>query len=268
MSLYADSDDFALGSTYHVLLRATEALEVTVAEMLGVNTSPRDNASALSALSFYKELDLRYRAGRLTLPGTYSILRMVLKDVDRYRTTVANLVGYMSRETALELRKTLISLSSLLEEAVDTFEGPALAKGIRINVEASTEIEIFADADLLQRLLFNLLDNAIKYSYQTTAHTAQRHVDVQCKRHSVAGDVVLSFASYGVGIDPDELQSGRLFSYGVRGRQASDREREGTGIGLAECKRIVDAHGGSIRLASDPRNGAYKTTVTVILPRK
>lgn len=269
MSQYADPEDLTLGTTYHVLLRETEALEKTVAEMLNIERhSTTGTGTDFAGVSFHREFEVRYRTGRLTVSSAFSALRLLLKEIDRYRTTLANLVGFVSREQQLRPQFASIDLVALLEEAVDAFEAPALTKGILIRCDLPPSAAIRADPQLLHRLFVNLLDNAIKYSYRTTAHTAQRHVDVQCKRHSTDGHHLVSVTSYGVGIEQEEIDSGMLFEYGVRGKWARDREREGTGIGLAEAKRIVDAHNGFIKLKSEARSGAHVTTVTVVLPAR
>lgn len=267
MTQYADSDDLALGATYHLLLRETEALEKTIATMLNIEPHGKsDSREGFGAKSFYRELDLRQKAGNLTPGSILAALRVVLKEVDRYRTTIANLAGYVSRDQPLRPTKTDLDLVLLLEEAIDVFEAPAFAKGVLIQLEAPPSVIIRADSQLMFRVFVNLLNNAIKYSYTTTGHSGQRHVDVQARRHSSDGRYLVNVTSYGVGITAAEIASGSIFEYGVRGELASDREREGTGIGLAECKRIVEAHGGTIRLKSEPRSAAYITTVSVVIP--
>ena len=267
MSQYADPEDLALGTTYHVLLRETEALEKTVAEMLNIERHSTSGAdSDFVGISFHRELEVRYRSGRLSVSAAFAVLRILIKEIDRYRTTLANLVGFVSRHEPLRPRFSHVDLVAVLDEAIDAFEAPALGKGIQIRADAPTSASVRADPQLLHRLFVNLLDNAIKYSYQTAAHTAQRHVDILCKRHSADGSYLVAITSYGVGIEQSEIDSGELFEYGIRGKFARDREREGTGIGLAEAKRIVDAHNGSIKLKSQARSGAHVTTVTVIFP--
>jgi len=272
MSQYADPDDFAIASTYHVLLRETEALEKTVGTVLEIEIHGTSGSAAdFRGVSFYRELDARYRSGKLSIVSAFSTLCVVLKEIDRYRAILGNLAGFVSRDQPLRPAKVAVDLTALLEEAVDLFEAAAFSKGILLHLDGPRAAAINGDPALLYRVFVNLLDNAIKYSFSTTAHSGQRHVDIQCRRHSADGQYLVSVTSYGVGISPKEISSGVVFEYGVRGEWATDREREGTGIGLAECKRIVEAHGGSIKLRSeprstDPKNPAYVTTVSVVIP--
>src|SRR5205823_10400963 len=91
--------------------------------------------------------------------------------------------------------------------------------------------------------------------------------EVRCYRYSNHGDWAISFENYGVGITKDEIVSGTIFKYGARGELSGDRGRKGTGIGLAETKRIVDAHGGKIVINSVTKSDdAYLTSIKVILP--
>jgi signal transduction histidine kinase len=149
---------------------------------------------------------------------------------------------------------------------VDVLEGLAIEKGISISFGNDDDGIIFGDHDLLFRAVFNILDNAIKYSYYPQSEPAEkRFINIDSRRHSMHGDWLVSVKSYGVGIDDDEIQNGSIFQYGKRGRHADDRGRGGTGIGLAEAKRIIEAHRGEIRIESKRLEVASLTIVRVII---
>jgi two-component system sensor histidine kinase KdpD len=103
----------------------------------------------------------------------------------------------------------------------------------------------------LARALWNLLENAGKYSEPGT------QIRVFARRH---GDsVLLGVDDEGVGIPPGERD--KIFQKFVRGSDAKREGVRGVGIGLALVKRIVEAHGGSIRLESEPGRGSRFTLV-------
>jgi signal transduction histidine kinase len=113
---------------------------------------------------------------------------------------------------------------------------------------------VLGDADALGRVIWNLLDNAIKYS------PGAAHVRVRLDRRD-DGAVAMSVQDSGRGISADER--GRIFDRFVRGRDAKAERIRGTGIGLAIVREIVRAHGGRIDVDSEPGRGS---TFTVVLP--
>lgn len=165
-----------------------------------------------------------------------------------------------------------ISLDEVVQRAVDMFEGVAEDRGIELIFNWPTPILVVGNRHRLRQVLNNLLDNAIKY-------TAARHpappgeddaqplgggrIEVQLARHGESQTARLTIRDNGIGISPEALP--HVFERFYRGDRARTREGTtgGTGLGLSICQAIVQAHQGSIRVASTPREG---TTFTVELP--
>ncbi|QSW99839.1 PAS domain-containing protein [Haloterrigena alkaliphila] len=119
-----------------------------------------------------------------------------------------------------------------------------------ITVEDLPRVE--GDADQLRQVFQNLLDNAIEYSGDEPPR-----IRVDAERN---GDMwTVSVADEGIGIDPDDTD--RIFE--VFERLHTREEHEGTGIGLALCKRIVERHDGELWVESEPDEG---TTFSFTLP--
>lgn len=110
---------------------------------------------------------------------------------------------------------------------------------------------VLGDGDALAMALRNLLDNALKYSSEGQS--------VEVRWAGEAGQVLISVTDQGSGI-PREDQD-RIFERFVRGRQAIEQNIKGTGVGLAMVRHIMSAHGGDIRLRSDPGRGSTFTMV-------
>jgi signal transduction histidine kinase len=104
---------------------------------------------------------------------------------------------------------------------------------------------VSGDRSQLRQLFQNLLQNAIKYSGDEPPA-----VRVEAERD--AGEWVVAVSDEGIGIDPDDQD--RIFD--VFDRLHSREEYEGTGIGLALCKRIAERHGGAIDVDSEPGEGS------------
>ena len=124
---------------------------------------------------------------------------------------------------------------------------------VRVDAVGTTGEELVAEVDpgRLERVLDNLLANAIKYSPRGGAIILTIRED--------AGAAIISISDEGIGIPPADLP--RVFE---RFRRGSNVGRlPGTGIGLAAARQIVEAHGGAITAASEEGKGS---TFTILLP--
>ncbi|MBK7997405.1 MAG: HAMP domain-containing protein [Verrucomicrobia bacterium] len=138
----------------------------------------------------------------------------------------------------------------------DSFvDAQLLARPTRLKVElkACEQTTIQGDRHRLKQLLLNLADNAIKYNHPEGEVTFALTQD--------NGDAELTIANTGPGIAPEKLP--RVFDRFYRGDLAHNSAVEGCGLGLSIAQWIVKAHGGSIRVTSEPQK---LTTVRVKLP--
>jgi len=141
----------------------------------------------------------------------------------------------------------VVDLRPAVQVAVDALPTP----GHVVAVSGEDEpLLVRADAERIQQVLANLLDNAVKNS--PTGSTIDLHVG------ATEGQAMVEVSDRGAGITDDELE--RAFEKFSRGRHATVR---GTGLGLYICRKIVDAHDGRIWVARRPGGGA---TVTFTIP--
>ncbi len=112
---------------------------------------------------------------------------------------------------------------------------------------------VAADREALSRAVWNLLDNAVKYS------GASREIEVEVTRRN--GLVFIGVRDHGIGIPSPEVK--RIFQKFVRGAAANSGGIRGTGLGLAMIRHIVDAHGGTVGVRSVAGEGS---TFTIALP--
>jgi signal transduction histidine kinase len=141
----------------------------------------------------------------------------------------------------------------LVKATVDEFIRDAGSEGLVMECAVPAEGPLVkADGEALAQALWNLLDNAVKYS----GDKAVVHVEVD-----PGNQVAIRVRDQGIGIPPPEKD--QIFRKFVRGSSAKERGIKGTGIGLAMVKHIVDAHGGRIRVESVPGKGS---TFTILLP--
>ncbi len=157
----------------------------------------------------------------------------------------------------LPLHPAPVEVGPLLDEAAARFQARHEGRTLEVRVEGDLP-SLEADAALLRRLLGNLLDNAVKYS------DAPAPVLLSARAAAKAGgpaQVRLEVRDAGIGIDAADLP--RLFTPFFRTDRSRARGTGGVGLGLALVRRIAEAHGGSVSVASTPGQG---TTVTVELP--
>ena len=141
---------------------------------------------------------------------------------------------------------------ALFEDAVALIRPGTDQAPVSIAVDEETGV-IHGDRQHLQRLIANLLENALRYT------PADGNIALAARRQD--GAVVLSIADTGEGIAPEDLAHlGERF---FRADPSRARQHGGTGLGLAICRSIVDAHHGTMTIDSTPGQG---TRVTVTLP--
>ena len=148
-----------------------------------------------------------------------------------------------------------MDVTALVADVVAEFQKEVAGRGftIALAIEPPAPARLRADALSLNNALWNLLDNAVKYS----PHTRSIHVAVHQRPRGIA----ISVRDMGLGVPTRERKE--IFGRFVRGETASRLGIKGTGLGLAMVSHIVEAHGGTIELASEEGVGS---TFTIVLP--
>jgi len=163
----------------------------------------------------------------------------------------------------LTLDLTRVSVADEIPEVVGVVQALAQQKSITMTVEVKEPLPpITADRMRVQQVIYNLLSNAIKFT------DAGGHVTVSADTTFAGGadgpcSLRIRVADTGIGIAADDRA--RIFDKFERGDSASAREQEGTGLGLALTRRLVELHGGSIAVESEGIKGRG-SLFTVLLP--
>ena len=186
-------------------------------------------------------------------------LSRILQVMERHSKRLGLLVDDLLSLAQLESRDTDLQLSDVqlaeLFESVLRDWGKKLAeKQLKVVVDLSPDARtIRADETRLQEVVYNLLDNAVKYS--------RENGEVRLRAAQRGPEMVLSVADNGIGIGKNDLP--RIFERFYRVDKARSRELGGTGLGLAIVKHIAQLHGGRVEAESELGRG---TTIRVILP--
>ena len=147
----------------------------------------------------------------------------------------------------------VVDVGALVEHVAAEFRGQATS-GHAIDLRQAEHLPtIRADREALGVAVWNLLDNAVKYSPQSPTVWVETQIE--------GPRVAIVVRDRGLGIETSEQD--RVFDRFVRGSAAQHSNIKGTGIGLSMARHIVRAHGGDIRLGSEPGKGS---TFTIVLP--
>lgn len=175
-------------------------------------------------------------------------LARMQRQIDRLERLLARMLNTAQIESGpLRLNPEIFDFAALLRQVAGDFAG--LAPGHRIMIDVPETALIRADREYLQQVLFNLIENAVKYSPDPRPITIEVRI--------VAGRMRCRIADQGMGI-PADLR-GRLFSRFVRERSERLRSISGFGVGLYICRGVIEAHGGTIGVDSELGRGAVFT---------
>lgn len=179
------------------------------------------------------------------------------RAAERLRRLVESLLDFGRMEAgARPYRLGPLDVSALVRHVAADFQNEVEGQGFTVACSAPPDALVAqADVDALTRALWNLLDNAVKYS------AASRRVDVYVGNSD--GCVTIAVRDRGLGV-PDHEQR-EIFEKFVRGEASRVHGIKGTGIGLAMVRHIVDAHGGRVDVQSAPGEGS---TFTIVLPSR
>jgi signal transduction histidine kinase len=171
-------------------------------------------------------------------------LRSTSKYMGRMIQTILD-IG-RAEQVGLELHRTFIPLDHWLPGLLKEVESQAQSRGQKLSWDCPAGLVVEADQHFLQRLLLNLLDNSLKYSPEGSL--------TRIVARPVEDGVRLEVRDQGPGI-PEEMRE-QIFGKFVRLRGGTPDARSGSGLGLAFCQLVVEAHGGRIWVEDNPEGGS------------
>ena len=188
-------------------------------------------------------------------PGmTKEFLTDVNKEIDRLNSIVSDLLTLVNIDAgAMKLKLEDVEMSSLLLEQTQRLSPLARENGIELECAARDQMVVTGDRLKLQQVIYNVIDNAIKYT--------PRGGEVHCTLTRSGRTAVIRIQDTGEGIPAEDLP--HIFDRFYRVDKARSRETGGTGLGLSIVKQIVLSHGGTIVPDSVLGKG---TTFTIQLP--
>lgn len=189
------------------------------------------------------------KPGQPLEPDILELLSLVQSSGQQLLRLINQLLEIARLESgAVPLNRQATPPAELVAGAIERHRAAAEAASVRLKAEVAADLQPLAvDAELIGRVLDNLLDNAVKYAPDGSL------VRVWVRASTLRGLVVFGVRDQGPGIAPEEQD--RLFQkfQRIRGQRA---RRGGTGLGLAFCKLVIEAHQGRIWLDSAPGAGS------------
>jgi signal transduction histidine kinase len=208
----------------------------------------------LGALQLQLERLSSAHHGTLNDPQQQLIVRM-RRSLTRLTDTIQSLLEYARIESGrLELCVESFDLRELAQSVVDDFSPQAEAKGLRLELVATSEEASFqSDSRLLRLVLVNLVANALKFTEKGEISLRMRVLSDHCE---------LQVQDTGPGIEPELRTS--VFEPFFQGESVPHRHSPGTGLGLSLVREMLHALGGHIELASEVGQGS---TFRISVPR-
>jgi len=181
-------------------------------------------------------------------------LQDLLKNAERLLALIDSLLDIAKIEAGkMDVHVEPIDLADVVQHAISTFEFSSQKNGVRVRSEIAPDLPILnSDREKLRQILFNLLENAIKF-------TEQGEIKILASRQN--GCLKLAVSDTGIGIPDKDLD--RIFAEFYRGQPSVAKKFRGTGLGLTIVKKWVDFLGGKIEVTSKINIGS---TFTIVLP--
>jgi len=199
----------------------------------------------LTSIQGYVETLLEYPNGD---PETdREFLGVIQKNATRMNRLTEDLLALASVESPdYKLARNPIWASAMVRDAIEALGGLVVDSGVELEFAGAPDVFVMADADAMNQVFGNLIENALKYG------KSGKRIRVGAKL--IEDAVEFCVQDFGPGIPFEHL--GRIFERFYRVDKARSRESGGTGLGLAIVKHIVHAHGGHIRAESELGCGA------------
>lgn len=214
-----------------------------------------DLRSPFNTILGFSELALE-QSRKKADPEIQDYISRVYQSAQRSSDLLDNLLQWSRIQTGrMQFEPESINLKELVDKITEFLTASLDEKNIRLKVDVNPAISVFADNNMLETILRNVLSNAIKFVNQK----GQINIAARKEKHQTE----ISIHDTGVGIKPENID--KIFNEESNHSTMGTKNEEGTGLGLKLCKDFVEKHGGTIHAESEEGRG---TTFTFTLPDK
>jgi signal transduction histidine kinase len=239
---------------YEQLLKANEELrKLDKMKTDFLSIASHELRTPLSIIKGYADILSSGTLGEVN-PEQRSKLDRISGNVEHLNLLVRNILDLTRMDAGeLKLTKQRFSLEHMVDEVIGDMSHLASEKKIKLTSEMRLKSKVLADRGRIKQLMVNLLDNALKFT------PSGGRVGVSAVEDS--DSLIIKVSDNGIGIRKKDLEN--IFRRFYQVDSSYQRRYKGAGLGLAICKRIVELHGGEIKVKSRFGEG---TTLSVKLP--
>jgi len=238
-----------LATTFNQMLDRIQILLTEIKEMS--DNIAHDLRSPITRIRGVAEVILTTGASLAEYEG---MAASTIEECDRLLDMINTMLLISKTESGVDkLSREEVDIAGLIRDACELFAPVAEDKRVSLSCHVPGKSLLSGDTRMIQRMLSNLVDNAVKYT------PSGGKVEVSVSENEKQ-DIVVSVQDTGVGISEADLP--RIFERFYRCDQS--RSQAGTGLGLSLARAIARAHGGDITVVSSPNQGS---TFTIILPK-
>ncbi len=175
-------------------------------------------------------------------------LGIVLNETERLTKLTNGLLALNNLNTkGMHLDITDFDINDTVRKVAETFEGTCRKKSIAIElVLMGDELFVHADKGRIEQIVYNLTDNAVKFSH----HDSIIKIETAEKKNKI----YVSVKDTGIGIPPEDISM--IFNRFYKSDSSRGKDKKGTGLGLSIVKEILTAHGENINVVSTPGEGS------------
>ncbi len=175
-------------------------------------------------------------------------LTIVLNETERLTKLTNSLLTLNNLNTkGMLLNTTHFDINETIRNTIATFEGTCRKKGISIELVLTGEVlYVFADKEKIQQVLYNLIDNAIKFSHSNST--------IKIETSEKRNKIFVSVKDTGIGIPKEDIQM--IWDRFYKSDLSRGKDKKGTGLGLSITKEIINAHNENINVISTPEEGS------------
>jgi len=231
-----------LAATFNSMLDKIQVLIKGMREM--TDNIAHDLKSPLASIRGIAETSL---ASRQVDPSIQQLGGSIIEECDRLLHLINTMLDLSEAEAGLSPQMEQLNLSALIRDACELYQVLANDSGIALQCRCDEDVFIDGNKQFLQRLIGNLLDNAIKYTPVGG--------EVSIEQMMSDEEVTINVQDSGAGIREEDIP--RIFERFYRGDQS--RSKPGTGLGLSLARAIVSAHLGSISVNNTLDGGSLFT---------
>lgn len=205
-----------------------------------------DLRSPFTAIVGFSEL-LAQRLNSEDYEGMEEYVEMIVKSSKKTLDLLMNLLEWARSQTGrINFNPEYFELQELIDDTTFVLRNMALQKSITFIKELPANIVVFADRQMLNTIVRNLVSNAIKFT------PTKGTVTIQASRTEHATQIRV--IDTGIGISANRIE--RIFRIDSNETTLGTNEEEGTGLGLILCKEFAERHGGTLDVESEPGKGS------------